>query len=43
MTATQTPFRREPCSTRRGRTSIGDARSWRGINEGSFLPQTVYA
>jgi hypothetical protein len=25
MTATQTPLRREPCSTRRRRTSIGDA------------------
>jgi hypothetical protein len=31
MTATQTPLRREPCSTRRRRTSIGDARSWRGM------------
>ena len=41
MTATQTPLRREPCSTRRRRTSIGDARSWRGINDGSFLPQAV--
>jgi len=26
---------------RRGRTSIGDARSWRGINDGSFLSQAV--
>jgi hypothetical protein len=41
MTATQTPLRREPCSTRRQRTSIGDARSWRRINDGSFLPQAV--
>ena len=39
MTATQTPRRREPCSTPRRRTSIRDARSWRGINDGSFLRQ----
>ena len=41
MTATQTPLRREPCSTHRRRISIGDARSWRGINDGSFLPQAI--
>jgi hypothetical protein len=30
MTATQMPLRREPCSTRRRRTSIGDAKASAG-------------
>jgi hypothetical protein len=41
MTATQTPLRREPCSTRRGRILIGDAASSRAINEKSPATQFI--
>jgi hypothetical protein len=41
MTATQTPLRREPCSTRRGRILIADAASSRAINEKSPATQFI--